>query len=416
MNIQKLHHLFLDSTGVSIDSREIKKNNLFFAIKGEKFDGNSFAKNALNQGAKYAIIDNPKFSDNERYILVEDVLTCLQQLAKYHRGKLNCHVLGITGTNGKTTTKELINVVISKKFRTVSTKGNLNNHIGVPLTILRANLQTEFLIIEMGANHVREIEFLCSIAQINYGIITNIGMAHLEGFGNEEGIIEAKRELYTHIKCNKGTLFVNADDKLLMSISKDINQVNYHECKLKKIKTFFAEVSFKDRLITSKLIGNYNKTNILAACRIGNYFGVSLNNIKNAIESYVPSNNRSQLLKTKDNTIILDAYNANPSSMIEAIKSFENVMHDKKIYILGDMLELGKNSSIEHQKIIDYLSQEENNVIIIGEEFGKCKHNFIHFKNSQEAKTWIKKSRIIDNIILLKGSRMIKLETITKVL
>ena len=416
MSVKELHKLFLKSSGVITDSRQIKLNSIFFALKGDNFDGNEYAKSAIEKGASFAVIDNQTYCLNKKYIVVDDVLSCLQELSQYHRKQLNCPVLGITGTNGKTTTKELIKAVIQKNFKTVATKGNLNNHIGVPLTLLSAKLNTEFLIIEMGANHTNEINFLCKLAQVNFGIITNIGKAHLEGFGNVQNVIKAKKELYDHINVNNGTLFVNANDKLLMSISENTERVLYNTKKQEQSNTMFAEAIFNESLISSQLIGNYNRTNILAACEIGSYFGVTLENIKDAIKSYIPSNNRSQLFKTRRNTIILDAYNANPSSMSEAIKAVQNLNHKKKLFILGDMLELGENSLVEHQSIIDELSENNQEVILIGNEFNKCQHNFIHFFNSEDALGWIEENPIEDMFILLKGSRGIKLEILKKVL
>ena len=268
----------------------------------------------------------------------------------------------------------------------------------------------------MGANHTNEINFLCKLAQVNFGIITNIGKAHLEGFGNVQNVIIAKKELYDHINVNNGTLFVNANDKLLMSISENTERVLYNTKKQEQSNTMFAEAIFNESLISSQLIGNYNRTNILAACEIGSYFGVTLENIKDAIKSYIPSNNRSQLFKTRRNTIILDAYNANPSSMSEAIKAVQKLNHKKKLFILGDMLELGENSLVEHQSIIDELSENNQEVILIGNEFNKCQHNFIHFFNSEDALGWIEENPIEDMFILLKGSRGIKLEILKKVL
>ena len=410
MDIKELHKIFLKSSGVTTDSRQIELNSIFFALKGDNFDGNKYAKSAIDKGASFAVVDNQAYCLNEKYILVDDVLSCLQELSKYHRKQLNCPVLGITGTNGKTTTKELITAVIEKKFRTVATRGNFNNHIGVPLTLLRAKLDTEFLIVEMGANHIHEIEFLCGLAQIDFGIITNIGKAHLEGFGSVEGVIKAKKELYDHIDINDGTLFVNANDKLLKSISENTDRILYNINEQDQSNSPFAEVIYNGSLISSQLIGDYNRTNILAACEIGRYFGVSLEKTKEAIESYTPSNNRSQLLETNRNTIVLDAYNANPSSMTEAIKAFQKVNHKKKLLILGDMLELGENSLVEHQSIIDELSQDNQKVILVGQEFNKCQHNFVHFFNSEDALVWIEENQIEDMFILLKGSRGIKLE------
>ena len=416
MEIKELHQLFINSSGVTTDSRQIEKDSIFFALKGDNFDGNLYAQSAIEKGSSYAVVDNKEYCLTDKHILVEDVLKCLQQLAKYHRSQLNCPVLGITGTNGKTTTKELITTVIETKYKTVSTKGNLNNHIGVPLTLLSTQLDTEFLIVEMGANHIHEIEFLCGLAQIDFGLITNIGKAHLEGFGSVEGVLKAKKELYDYIESHDGVLFVNGNDDLLMSISKNIKRIIYNLEKQNETDSPFAKVDFQNHLISSKLIGDYNKTNILAACQIGQYFSVSTENIKDAIENYRPNNNRSQLLETTENTIIMDAYNANPSSMAEAIKAFQKIKHKRKLYILGDMLELGNNSLVEHQKIIDQLSENDSEVILIGKEFKKCKHDFVHFSESDQALQWIQEKPIKDAFILMKGSRGTRLEKLREAL
>ena len=416
MHIKELYRLFIKSSGVTTDSRQVQLNSIFFALKGKKFDGNKYAENSIKKGASFAVVDNKRYCLNKKYILVDDVLSCLQELSKYHRKQLNCHVLGITGTNGKTTTKELITAVIKKKFITVATQGNFNNHIGVPLTLLRAKLDTEFLIVEMGANHTNEIEFLCGIAQINFGVITNIGKAHLEGFGNIEGVIKAKKELYDHILINNGTLFENSNDKLLMSISQKTERILYNTTEQEQSDSPYAKVIFNNTLISSKLIGSYNRSNILAACEIGRYFGVSLEKTKEAIESYCPANNRSQLLETNKNSVVLDAYNANPSSMTESIRAFNKVKNKNKLYILGDMLELGEKSTYEHQIIIDELSKYNQKVILVGQEFNKCQHNFIHFFNSKDALDWIEENPIKDMFILLKGSRGIGLEILKDVL
>jgi len=416
VSIKELHKIFLNSSGVSTDTRQIKLNNIFFALNGKKFDGNKYAKKALEKGACFAVIDNEKYYIDNKYILVKDVLSCLQELSKYHINKINCPVLGITGSNGKTTTKELITAIIEKKYKTVSTKGNLNNHIGVPLTLLNVNPETEFVIVEMGANHINEIDFLCGLAQINFGIITNIGKAHLEGFKSIKGVTKAKKELFDYIKKNKGILFVNAKDKLLMSISENTNRILYNRTKQDISNSTFAEIIINDCKISSQLIGDYNKTNILAACEVGLYFKISIEKIKEAVESYSPSNNRSQLLKTSKNTIVLDAYNANPSSMSEAVKAFKKIKHNSKLFILGDMLELGNESLIEHQNIIDILRQDNQNVILVGQEFNKCKHNFMHFLNAQDVVNWIEKNPIKDMFILIKASRGIKLEILKQAL
>lgn len=410
MKIEYLHDHFLKSTGVSTDSRKIIRGCLFFALKGERFNGNEYAEQAITMGASYAVVDDPTLQPNDHMILVDDVLQTLQQLANYHRHQLTCPVLGITGSNGKTTTKELINVVLSKSFKICCTKGNLNNHIGVPLTILSADLDTEFLIVEMGANHQNEINYLCDIADIDYGLITNIGKAHLEGFGSFEGVISAKKELYDFIEKKRGTIFINKNDGLLTSLSNHLNRIEYDDV-VHDGESPFASVDFKSLVIQSKLIGNYNGSNIKAACTIGDFFGVSLNDIKDAIEEYAPQNNRSQFIVTeKQNSLILDAYNANPSSMRESIQSFNRISNDKKIVILGDMLELGKESITEHQHLIEMIEAKQLDAILIGHEFNQCKHGFKQFLNTEDCLQWIQENPIAETFILLKGSRGIRLE------
>ena len=416
MELNQLHKLFLESSGISTDTRKIVPDSIFFALKGANFNGNLFAKDALEKGAKFAVVDEKEFALDSNYILVDDVLNCLQELASFHRNQLSCPVLGITGTNGKTTTKELINAVLEKKYSVVCTKGNLNNHIGVPLTLLSAKLDTEFLIIEMGANHQNEIKLLSEIANINYGIITNIGKAHLEGFGSVEGVTKTKKELYDYIKTQSGTIFINKNDELLQRISSDINKVEY-STQENENGSPFASVTHSGEVISTKLIGSYNCTNIQAAISIGNYFGVTFKEIKTAIEHYTPQNNRSQLEKTsKGNSLIIDYYNANPTSMIKAMQSFYSVKSDKKLFILGDMLELGDTSINEHQKIINELNKELSEAILIGTEFGKCEHTFPQFKDVFEAKEWLQQKAYNDYFILLKGSRGIKLEEIKDLL
>lgn len=416
MELDQLHQLFLNSSGISTDTRNIVPDSIFFALKGSNFNGNAYAQDALSKGAKYAIIDEEEYALSSSYILVDDVLSYLQKLARFHRSQLNCPVLGITGTNGKTTTKELINAVLKKKYSVACTKGNLNNHIGVPLTILNTKLDAEFLIVEMGANHQNEIKFLAEIADINFGIITNIGKAHLEGFGSIEGVTKTKKELYDYIKKHSGTIFINKEDKLLQQISSGINKVEYSTNENNNGSPFASVVHF-DEIITSKLIGSYNCTNIQAAICIGLYFNVSQQDIKLAIENYTPTNNRSQLEKTnKGNSLIIDYYNANPTSMINAIQSFYSIKSDNKVFILGDMLELGETSINEHQKIIDELIKTNSDAVLIGIEFGKCQHEFPHFDNINQAKEWIKQTSFKNCFVLLKGSRGIKLEQLKDLL
>lgn len=421
MTIAEIHRLFLECNSISTDTRKIENNSMFVALKGENFDANTFAEEALVKGAKYVIIDNPTYAVSDKTILVENSLTALQQLATYHREFLKIPIVALTGSNGKTTTKELIHVVLAKKFKTKATKGNLNNHIGVPLTLLSFSKETEIGIVEMGANHQKEIEFLCEIAKPDYGYITNFGKAHLEGFGGVEGVIKGKSEMYTYLKTHNKTVFVNLDDAIQNDKTTDFNRITFSQ-KDTSANVFINEVSANPFVkiktlnteIKSHLIGLYNANNINAAITIGNYFGVSENDIKEAIESYIPENNRSQLITKNSNEIILDAYNANPSSMKVALENFIQLENKNKIAILGDMYELGEESLAEHKYIVDFIS--ENNSLecyFVGKDFFKNKiensnfhfyENFEQFSNSLENKNWR------NNTILIKGSRGMALE------
>ena len=418
MNIQELHQIFLRSNGVCIDTRKIIKKSIFFALKGKNFNGNEFAMAALENGCNYVVIDEIEFQKDERFILVDDVLNCLQQLSNYHRKKLKCPVIGIAVTNGKTTTKELIFAILSLNYKTVATQGNLNNHIGVPLTLLSTPLETEMLIVEMGANHPKEINFLSEIAQPNFGIITNIGKAHLEGFGGYEGVIKTKSELYQYIDKTNGKLFVNSDDDLLLSLSKNSERIKYGKNSELISANPLLEFKFKNTHISTNLIGSYNFYNLSAACSVGDFFGVSIDNCKSAIESYIPTNNRSQIERSeKGNTLILDAYNANPSSMLVAIQSFEKIKAKKKIAILGDMLELGDDSLKEHQLITEELVKRNFHlVLLVGNEFKQTKNNFLYFENTNQIKNWIQNNPIQNSTVLLKGSRGIRLESLIEFL
>jgi len=423
MNIPKLYELYKSSPVICTDTRDIKKNCLFFALKGENFNGNQFAKEAIKKGAKYAIIDEKEFVSSDQCVLAENVLKTLQKLANYHRKQLNIPLIGITGTNGKTTTKELINSVLSKKYNTIATKGNFNNHIGVPLTLLRISSHCELAIIEMGANHIGEIDFLCQIAEPNYGIITNIGTAHIEGFGSKEGVIKTKNELYLFIKENKGKIFIDKTDNLLMGLAKNIDQYSYGEsranCNAKLINSSpFVQLKWNNSIISSKLYGKYNFDNILAAICIGNFFNVPSTDIIDAIEEYVPSNNRSEVVSINSNTFYLDAYNANPSSMNAAIETFIDDGAKNKLMILGDMLELGDTSQDEHQKIVDKVKQSGIKTVFVGSEFKKVKdkYNFCYCEDYHEATDYLTNRDIENTHLLVKGSRGIQLEKITEYL
>jgi UDP-N-acetylmuramoyl-tripeptide--D-alanyl-D-alanine ligase len=430
MEIEKLYELYKSHPLISTDTRNILPGSIFFALKGGNFNGNDFAIDAIEKGAAYAVVDEVRTQKNEKLILVEDVLTALQDLARFHRNMLQIPFIGITGSNGKTTTKELVNAVLAKKYSTFATKGNLNNHIGVPLTILSINEQTEIAIIEMGANHQKEIELLCSICKPNYGLITNIGKAHLEGFGGVEGIKKGKGELYDFIKGNGGKIFLNVDSEVLLEMASNAPIIAYgssSNCYLEG--NFFAADPFvrmtwkcntkgiNDRILETSIVGKYNYSNILAALCIGNFFDVEPDAINAAIAEYVPDNNRSQVIKTTENTIILDAYNANPSSMEEALKNFAQMDAPKKVFILGDMLELGSESAGEHESIAQMANEiQHSKAFLVGPNFMGTSIEFEKFSNSDELKHYLIQHPIKGCTILIKGSRGIRLEKITEVL
>jgi UDP-N-acetylmuramoyl-tripeptide--D-alanyl-D-alanine ligase len=420
-SIATLHSLFLNCSSVSTDTRKIEKDCLFIALKGEKFDANTFTKEALEKGAKYVIIDNDKYQIAGKTFLVENSLTTLQELAKFHRNYLGLPIIALTGSNGKTTTKELIHAVLSKKYNTLATIGNLNNHIGVPLTLLRFTKETEIGIVEMGANHQKEIEFLCNIAQPDYGYITNFGKAHLEGFGGVEGVIKGKSEMYDYLRNNGKIAFVNLDDTIqkektiaIKQYSFGLNESNV-DVKIDKIEANpMVKIAYNNQTINSHLIGIYNANNINAAITTGNYFKVSDEQIKEAIENYIPENNRSQLIQKNGNEIILDAYNANPSSMSAAITNFIQLEKNHKIAILGDMFELGEESLLEHKKIIDLLiSETDITTFFIGKDFyaNQVQNSHIKFfENFENFATFFNVNQPKESLILIKGSRGMALE------
>lgn len=429
--IEHLYSLFIKHPKISTDTRSIEKDSLFFALKGANFNGNAFAKNAIEQGAAYAIIDEEIYKMDDRYILVDDVLTALQQLAKHHRGQLQIPIIGITGSNGKTTSKELLHAALSQKFNCFATKGNLNNHIGVPLSLLSISNETEIAIIEMGANHQREIAFLCGIANPNYGLICNVGKAHLEGMGGFEGVKKTKKELYDHIRENKGLIFVNgSDDNLMQMASQNENLVYYGK---HAGSTLDAEIIGFDPYLTvalkvsdentthtisTQLVGDYNLNNVLSAVCIGKYFGIELSQMIKGIEDYAPNNNRSQAMQIGSNKVVMDAYNANPSSMSAAVQNFSKLQGENKWLILGDMFELGNESNFEHASMIE-LVRETNlkQVIFIGKDFkANEKYDFHFFESTAEAADFIRKNPINDSLILIKGSRGMKLESLQEAL
>jgi len=419
MKIEQLYSLFTQNYLVDTDTRNIRKGSIFFALKGANFNANKFAEDALKNGASFAVIDEIAYHKQSKTILVNNVLETLQELAKHHRNQLNIPILALTGSNGKTTTKELINCVLSKKYKTTATIGNLNNHIGVPLTLLKIQPTTEIGIIEMGANHLKEIDFLCNIAKPNFGLITNFGKAHLEGFGGIEGVIKGKSELYNFLKATKGIAFVNSNDALQVKQSKDIETISFNTNKIKYIETNpFVKVQFHNTTIQSKLIGKYNYNNIAAAIAIGNYFKVSTNDIKDAIENYEPDNNRSQIINKGSLKLILDAYNANPSSMKVALENFNELKDKQKIVILGDMFELGKDSIKEHQKVADFASSLNfDKLILIGKAFSTITvKNALTYTCFEDFKASNENLNLKNATLLIKGSRGMALERILNLL
>jgi len=418
MEIDQLYNIYKQHPEICIDSRKINEGCLFFALKGETFDGNQFASVALLSGAAYAIIDDPEKNKSDKCILVTSVLECLQELSSYHRKHLNIPVLAITGSNGKTTTKELCRDVLQKKFNTKATFGNLNNHIGVPLTILGTTSAVEFLIVEMGANHQGEIDFLCKIANPTYVFITNIGKAHLEGFGGVEGIKIGKTEMYRYAAKNNGKIFLNLDDEILTTMAPPGSTIiDYSSSDLVKIIEVqpFLTFSYREIIVHTKLYGSYNQPNIAFSIAAGNYFGVETKDIVMALEAYEPENNRSQITQVGTNTIIKDAYNANPSSMKLSIDSFYKMHGSNKVLVLGDMLELGEFAEFEHRQIIDLTKTLGfQNSIFVGENFMKVKDMFHgkYFKHIDEAREYFKNKNFTQALILLKGSRGISVEKI----
>lgn len=420
MDIKELHQLFINSTGICTDTRKVKLNALFFALKGDNFNGNKYAKNAVDDGCSFAIVDEKKYVLGDNYILVNSVLKTLQELANYHRGQFDIPVIGITGSNGKTTTKELIGEVLNKKYNVLMTQGNLNNHLGVPFTLLNLTSSHDIAIIEMGANKQGDIKELVDIALPTHGIITNIGTAHIEGFGSLQGVIDTKTEMYEFIKHNNGKLFVNSNDKQLLELLPDVETITYGSnestvdgalIELTPYVNFKWSTSvFESKVLKTNLVGEYNFVNFLAAISMGVEFDVNENDISNAIEAYKPTNNRSQVTKTDRNTLIVDCYNANPTSMESAIQSFNMIKADDKLLILGDMLELGHISDEEHKKIINILIDKNLNAILVGTEFSKQDSKFSTYLNISHLLEHENLTTIKARYILLKGSRGIKLE------
>lgn len=421
---EEIYSILRENLKISTDSRKIISGSVFFALKGDNFNGNEYAEEALTKGAEYAVIDEKKYKSSEKMFLVENVLETLQDLARLHRKKLGIPVLGITGTNGKTTTKELIAKVLSQKFNVSFTQGNLNNHIGVPLTLLSMDSSTEFGIVEMGANHIGEIAELCSIADPDYGIITNIGKAHLEGFGSFDGVKKTKAELYTYIKNKSGTIFINGENKILAELSEGIKKVSFgvkgydftgeliKSASFVNVKATFAKGIL---YLNTNLIGDFNYENIMAAACVGNYFGIDPLKIQQAIKDYNPSNIRSQLIVKNGIKIIVDTYNANPTSMKLSITSFINsgnpLLHS--FFILGDMLELGEYSNHEHTSILQLINDiPKENVFLVGKIFSETAGNsgWKTFENTEQLCNYLNGNPIKNGYVLIKGSRGIKLE------
>lgn len=421
MRIEELYQCFLECNGVSTDTRNIQENTLFVALKGENFDANTFAKDALNNGARYVILDNKTYyTETDKMLLVEDSLHALQLLANYHRKQLGLPIIALTGSNGKTTSKELIHSVLSKKYNTKATIGNLNNHIGVPLTLLSFDENTDLGIVEMGANHQKEIELLCKITEPDFGYITNFGRAHLEGFGGVEGVIAGKSEMYTYLENSHKMAFINLDDPIqvdktmhLPIYSFSFNDFVADVCFTNTEAQPMATFTINETIIRSNLTGTYNLTNIAIAATIGNYFNVSDQEIKEAIESYFPSNNRSQWIEKDSNKILLDAYNANPSSMTVAIENFAQLNENNKVLFLGDMFELGNESKSEHKKIIELAQNLDLKTYFIGKHFFENKNDkSAFFENFEALENHLTSQSIANETILIKGSRGMALERI----
>ncbi|MXV14352.1 UDP-N-acetylmuramoyl-tripeptide--D-alanyl-D-alanine ligase [Pedobacter sp. HMF7056] len=437
MDIQSLYRIYSQYPVICTDTRKITAGCLFFALKGENFNANEFAAEAIRSGAAYAVIDEEACRESDRFILVPDVLTALQDLARYHRAQLSIPFIGITGTNGKTTTKELINSVLSQKYTTLATQGNLNNHIGVPLTVLSIGDEVELAVIEMGANHQKEIEFLCSIAQPTHGLITNVGKAHLEGFGGFEGVKRTKGELYQYLSATGGTVFIQSGNAHLIEMSRTANvenAVRYGQLdgdlvtgKLRSSDPFLVvewsypqETGFNAYVVSSNLTGTYNLENVLAAIAMGTWFKLSPEEINTGIESYHPSNNRSQIVETASNRLICDYYNANPGSMIVALDNLASLKGARKAMILGDMFELGDESDAEHKAVFEKaMSVSAERRIFVGEAFFKLSGttaDAVFYKTTPEAKEALEKQPIQGATILIKGSRGMKLEVLAGLL
>lgn len=423
MQIKELYDLFLQHPSIQTDTRKLKSGDIYFALSGPNFNGNKFAKAALDQGAAHVIIDEEVNFEDSRLIRAENSLQTLQALAGYHRRQFTIPFIAITGSNGKTTTKELVNEVLSTTYKTYTTKGNLNNHIGIPITILSVFKDAELAVIEMGANHQKEIEGYCAYTLPTHGIITNCGKAHLEGFGGEEGVKKGKGELFDYLRLNRGAVFIMNDYPYLKEMSKGIAEIVTYGTR----EAFVTGVALEGnqllqvemhngtgiRNIATHLVGDYNLPNVLAAVAVGKYFKIPDEKIATALENYIPGNNRSQLIEKDGNKIILDAYNANPTSMKAAIENFARMNGNDKILILGGMMELGEESIEEHIRIIDLVQRYKwNAVILVGGDFSKIPHPHTYFENSTDAKEWLNDAGINGALILIKGSRSMQMEKV----
>jgi UDP-N-acetylmuramoyl-tripeptide--D-alanyl-D-alanine ligase len=428
--MENLYQLFLETSGVCTDTRSIKKDCLFICLKGENFNGNTFAEQALLNGAKYVIVDDAAYKTSDAIFLVDNTLEFLQKLANYHRLKFTIPVIGITGSNGKTSSKELIATVLKTTYNVLATKGNLNNHIGVPLTLLELTTEHEIAIIEMGANRFKDIEELCAICEPTHGIITNIGKAHLEGFGGFEGVLKTKKELYQAIEKIKGTIVFNADDEVLVNnLPNNLKTLSYGTTsnasvvgELVKLSPFislqYSTVNYSSPILSMKMVGKYNFYNYLAAITFGQLFNVKNELINAALSDYQPENNRSQVKELENNTLILDCYNANPTSMLSALESFAMIEHEAKIAIIGDMLELGQETTKEHQAIVYFIESKNITCFTVGKLFKAIKSTKIEqqFTDCEEAAIYFTQNSLTKKLILLKGSRGIGLERLEKVM
>lgn len=421
MTTAELYKLFKTCKGISTDTRKIESGTFFFAIKGDRFDGNKFAADAISKGAAYAVVDDPSLEKHKQFIFVDDTLLALQDLARHHRRQFDIPVIAITGSNGKTTTKEIVGTILTKKFKSIVTEGNLNNHLGVPFTLLRLDETHEIAIVEMGANNPGDIKELVEIAEPTHGVITNIGAAHIEGFGSIQGVINTKKEMYDYLGTHKGTIFFNTDDSVLRNIlPRNAKLVGFGLDGIVKgmltkqdpfVSFTWSTSEYESPELNTNLVGQYNCTNFLLALCIGSYFEVDPEVMNEAIINYVPSNNRSQVTKTDRNTLIVDCYNANLTSMKAALESFNEMSDPSKLAILGDMLELGHIATEAHQEIVDYVNEHKIPTILVGKVMGETKHkDILQFDSWEDLKNGINLSDIDDKVILLKGSRGIQLE------